>query len=216
MSSTQYVKNATKTVEGMFKDEERQSRKFKLDWKQPLPNGYQPELDNNYELIPDLAPRYIQLIGILRWEVELGRIEIFMEVAVMSQYSVSPWLVQLEGLYHMSEYLRKHYMYRLLFYLFQLNIYESAFASGETDCKEFYRNIKGDLNTGITEPLGKNTHTACFLMLNMLVMLLPGVLTQEFLFMWQIRQLSGSKIIRILLRSVHLVLNFLQCGSWEI
>ena len=73
-------------------------------------------------------------------------------------------------------------MYRLLFYLFQLKIYESAFASGETDCKEFYRNVKGDLNTGITEPLGKNAHTACFLMLTTLVMLLLGVLTQEFLF----------------------------------
>jgi hypothetical protein len=54
--------------------------------KTPLPSNYHPELDVSDELDNDLASRYSQLIGILRWMVELGRVDIYYEVSVLAQY----------------------------------------------------------------------------------------------------------------------------------
>ena len=51
----------------------------------------------------------------------------------MSQYSALPWLVNLESLYHMFQYLKKHEISRVVFYLFQPKVYDNAFALGETD-----------------------------------------------------------------------------------
>ena len=55
MSITQYVKNPIKIVEGLLKDDYRQLRKVKSAGKQPLTNGYWPELEQSNELIPELA-----------------------------------------------------------------------------------------------------------------------------------------------------------------
>ena len=85
----------------MLKDEDRHLKKVKYTGKQPLPNRYLKELEQSDDMIPELVSRSLQLIGILNWEVELGRIEIFMVVGVMSQYSASPRLVHLESFYHM-------------------------------------------------------------------------------------------------------------------
>ena len=86
MSSTQYVKNGIKTVEQLFNDDGRQWRVTKTSGKQPLPSSYRPELEQSDELGTELMSRYLQLIGILRWSVELECIDIFCEVAMMSQY----------------------------------------------------------------------------------------------------------------------------------
>jgi hypothetical protein len=42
------------------------------------------------ELGESLALHYMQLIGILRWAVELGWISIYYEVSVLSQYQANP------------------------------------------------------------------------------------------------------------------------------
>ena len=55
-----------------------------------------------------MISRYLQLIGICRRAVELGRIDIFLEVSLLSQYQASPRLRHLEVLYNVSAYLRKH------------------------------------------------------------------------------------------------------------
>ena len=75
--------NLIMAVKGLFKDKYRQLRKVNSYGNQPLPNLYRPELEQSDELIPELASRYLQLIGILCWALEIGRIYIFAEVAVM-------------------------------------------------------------------------------------------------------------------------------------
>ena len=60
--------------------------------KDPFPKGYKPELDVTEELEPELASRYLQLIGICRWAVEIGRVDIFLEVSLLSQYQAGPSL----------------------------------------------------------------------------------------------------------------------------
>ena len=102
------MKTSIKTVEGILEEEGRALRHTKSGATQPLPSGYQPDLEQSDELGPDLASRYLQLIGILRWAVEIGRIDIYAEVAVMSQYSALPRLGHLVGLYHVFAYLIRH------------------------------------------------------------------------------------------------------------
>ena len=56
----------------------------------PLPHGYKPELDTTDECDAYHTPRYQNLIEILRWAMELGRIDIQLDVALMSQYHMNP------------------------------------------------------------------------------------------------------------------------------
>ena len=50
----------------------------------PLAYDYRPEVDKSPELAPEDASYYQSLIGILRWMVELGRVDICCEVSMMS------------------------------------------------------------------------------------------------------------------------------------
>ena len=85
LSSIDYVKNAITTVERIF-EEDSGGFTFRNSVKNLFPTGYKAELDVTEELRPEIISRYLQLIGICRWAVELGRIDIFLEVSLLSQY----------------------------------------------------------------------------------------------------------------------------------
>ena len=162
MSSKQYVKNGIKTFEQVFNDDRRKLRVTKKSGKQPLPSSYRPELEQSDELCTERMLRYLQLIGILRWEVEIRQIDIFCEVAIMLQYSESPRIGHLEGLYHILGYLKKHEMCRVLFYPKYPEVNQGSFASVDKDWTDFYGDVVEDSLPGMPEPLGKSVHTTCF------------------------------------------------------
>jgi hypothetical protein len=56
----------------------------------PFSGGYKPKLDQSPELDPTRANLYQSQIGILRWCVELGRIDIITEVSMLSTYLCFP------------------------------------------------------------------------------------------------------------------------------
>ena len=56
----------------------------------PFTSNYRPELDATGELTDDDHGWYMELVGILRWAVELGRIDIQYEVTALSSYIASP------------------------------------------------------------------------------------------------------------------------------
>eukprot|EP00978_Attheya_sp_CCMP212_P032847 scaffold129973_cov34-Attheya_sp.AAC.1 len=58
--------------------------------ERPLPKSYKAELDISTLLGDEESSEYQQLIGILRWAVELGRIDIALEVSYMSSYLCAP------------------------------------------------------------------------------------------------------------------------------
>eukprot|EP00957_Ditylum_brightwellii_P082863 6299882-Ditylum_brightwellii.AAC.1 len=76
--------------------------------KNPFTSGYKPELDVMDEVGNHLFSRYAQLIGILRWAIELGQIDIALEMVFMVQYQPNPRTGHLEVLYHMFAYLKSH------------------------------------------------------------------------------------------------------------
>ena len=51
---------------------------------------------------------YQNFIGMLRWAVELGRIDILLEVAQMSCYMANPRIRHLHQLFHIFHYLKNH------------------------------------------------------------------------------------------------------------
>ena len=156
------MKNSISTVEGLLKDENRKLKKVKLAGKKPFPDGYRPELEQIDELILELASRYLQVIGISLWTMKIRRINIFIEVAIMSYYLASQQLGHIESFYHAFEYFRKHYLSRAVFDPFQPKVDNNVFVSGAIDWKYFYGYIKEEIPPMIPAPLGNNSYMTCF------------------------------------------------------
>jgi hypothetical protein len=87
MSSQHYISNAVKTVEDELK---KTGRQLSNNVKTPIASGYRPELDLTPLLRPDQANYYQNLIGILRWAIELGRIDIHVHESMLSSFLSSP------------------------------------------------------------------------------------------------------------------------------
>ena len=81
ISEEQYVLEAVKNMEAELA---KMGRKLNSRAHGPLANSYKPELDVSSMLDPKRANYYQNLIGVLRWAVELGRIDIHYHVAIMS------------------------------------------------------------------------------------------------------------------------------------
>ena len=77
--------------------------------------NYRPEIDINPVLSPELVTRYQNLIGVLRWTTELGRIDILHEVSKLSSYNTQPRKGHLEAIYCFFTYLKKHENSRIVF-----------------------------------------------------------------------------------------------------
>ena len=56
----------------------------------PLSNGYRLETDVTVKLKTDGVQYYQDLVGILRWAVEIGRGDILLEVSMMSSHLALP------------------------------------------------------------------------------------------------------------------------------
>ena len=65
------------------------------------------------------ASYYQSLIGMLRWIVELGRVDICLEVLMMSSHMAMPREGHLEQVFHIFAYLKK--FHQALNYFIQLN-----------------------------------------------------------------------------------------------
>lgn len=74
-----------------------------------MASGYRPEIDMSTELDPSEASYYMSRIGILRWIVELGQIDLTCEVSMMESIMAMPRMGHMNQLYNMFGYLKsKH------------------------------------------------------------------------------------------------------------
>ena len=97
MSSQEYVKNAIKTVQDQLKG---QGMKLPACATTPMSAGYYPEMDSSPELDQEDTTLFQELIGILCWAVEIGRVDILMELSMLSTYQALPREGYLEQIYH--------------------------------------------------------------------------------------------------------------------
>jgi hypothetical protein len=80
-----------------------------------IATGYSPELDDTPELDPSLSSCYWSQIGILRWIVELGRIEIMTEVSMLASQLTLPREGRFEAILYIYAYLKQKYNSRHAF-----------------------------------------------------------------------------------------------------
>ena len=69
---------------------DKDRRPWKKRQKNPFPRNYHPEMDISDELGDKYASSYQQLIGILRWATELGRIDFINELSLLFLYNCNP------------------------------------------------------------------------------------------------------------------------------
>jgi hypothetical protein len=108
-SSSQYVRAAVQNAEDYIAKDETKRWKLSNKAETPLCTSYRPELDVTPELSPQEPAYYQSLIGILRWIVELGRVDICLEVSTLSSHLVLPRVGYLEQIFHIFAHLKKYH-----------------------------------------------------------------------------------------------------------
>jgi hypothetical protein len=103
MGSHTYVKESVRNVETYL---EKQGLELKKKVNTVLPNAYKPELDVSPLCDEEGVSQYHQRIGVLRWAVELGRVDICTEVSMMAAHCAMPRVGHLEAVWHMFAYLK--------------------------------------------------------------------------------------------------------------
>ena len=158
MSARDYVKNAVKNVEEELLKENHTGLKSKAD--RPTPAGYRPEVDVSPELNDEMANRYQQLIGVLRWACELGRVDILFEVSLLASHTAMPRRGHLEAIYHIFAFLKQHLNSTIVFDERMPVIDESSFI--QVDWGSFYGDQKEEMPPKMPEPRGESVRISCF------------------------------------------------------
>ena len=120
--------------------------------KRPHHKKYRPEVELTDEVNEQLMKRYQQLIGILRWAVELGRFDIHVEVAKLSSFNFNPRNGHMEAVYNIFAYLREHTNSKIIFDHQRPQYDESRFI--EADWKSLYGDVSEDIPENKPEPRG--------------------------------------------------------------
>ena len=87
--SSQYVQAAVKNVEEYLNKQGKKPLPTKGHMN-PLTSNYHRYIDIYQDLDPQYASYYQSLIGILWWIVDLGRVDIFLEVSMISSHVSFP------------------------------------------------------------------------------------------------------------------------------
>ena len=152
ITSVSYVKAAIANVERTV-----QGKRWKLPTRvqTPMVSSYLPELDETPELEKDDIQYYQELIGVLRWATELGRVDILLEVSLLSQYQAAPREGHLEQLLHIFAYLRKKPKATLYLDPSMPNLDYTIFRTKAEDFIEYYRDAKEQMPHQVPKPRGK-------------------------------------------------------------
>ena len=126
----------------------------------PLSCGYHPELDVSPLLDDDETNYYQNMIGILHWAVELGRINIHVDVAMMSHYLVQPRMGHMNELFHIFAYLKAYKWLTMVFDEAHVDINEAKFP--KHDRQDFYYDAKEMVPLNALEPRGNLVQMNCF------------------------------------------------------
>jgi hypothetical protein len=119
----------------------------------PFVKDYGPEIDISNELDAEDALYYQSQMGVMRWMVELGRVDIITEVSVLASHSACPREGHLEAVHHMFAYLDNKHNSRMVFDPSYPQIKLSTFK--ECDWKEFYGDVGEPIPPNMPKPRGK-------------------------------------------------------------
>ena len=154
MSSEKYVKSAIQNIEETLQKTRQQ---LPSKCKMPLAYGYHPELDVTPELKADGLHQYQELIGILRWAVKLGRVDILMETSMMSTHLAMLRWGHLEQVHHIFRNLKERPKRKLFFDPQHPELDERSFTT--YNWYDFYRDAKEPVLGDRPAPRGQMVST---------------------------------------------------------
>mmetsp|Transcript_3991 Transcript_3991/g.4642 ORF Transcript_3991/g.4642 Transcript_3991/m.4642 type:complete len:295 (-) Transcript_3991:2-886(-) len=122
--------------------------------RSPLSNDYRPEIDITNVLNPTNAAYYQSLIGVLRWIVELGRVDICVEVSMKSSQMAMPRHGHLQQLYHIFAYLKLHHNAEMVFDPSEPEIDMNQFEEQDWSSTVYKATSKEEIPKDIPKPRG--------------------------------------------------------------
>jgi hypothetical protein len=159
MSSSKYVQSDVQNVQEYLAALTGDQKLMKKA-SGPFAGGYKPEIDKSPELDPTRANLYQSQIGILRWCVELGRIDIITEVSMLYTYMCLSREGHLEAVFHVFAYLGLYHNARVVFDPTYPTADMGTFI--KTDCKSMYGDVKEMIPPGAPVSLRKEVDLRLF------------------------------------------------------
>ncbi len=114
LSPSKYVAQAVKNCEKHLTNKLHNHFQLPLWADNPFPYDYCPELNLSDPLNPECLSFYQHLIGVARWTVELGCVDIATEVFLLLSHLVYLFEWHLETALHMMAYLQQKHNTRLI------------------------------------------------------------------------------------------------------
>jgi len=115
-------------------------------------------MDTTEPLDPECLSFYQHLVGVTRWMVELGRVDIATKISLLSSHLAYPREGHLEAALHVMDYLKQKHNSRLIFDPTYPNIDMSSFPT--YDWTEFY--VQEAIPHVMPKPLGKDLDVRMF------------------------------------------------------
>ena len=153
MSSYDYLQAAIKNIEEKL---HKSGGKLPTKAITPMSAGYKPELDVTEELDANETQYFQELIGILRWAIELGRVDILTEVSMLSSHQACPRVGHMEQLLHIFAFIKRKPKLSLYFDHAYPKIDESSFNHNIEPFKEHYRDAEDEEPFNQPQPRGRS------------------------------------------------------------
>jgi hypothetical protein len=157
MSAEKYLKEALRNLDRILLQE---NTRLPTKVVTPLANNYRPELDISPILDAAHHTLYMQLVGILRWAVELGCIDIHLSVALLAQYLAQPRVGHLNQVYHIFAYIKAHLRSLIILDATLPFVDETRFQT--VDWRDFYPEAQEAIPLNAPLPRGKPVIMSCF------------------------------------------------------
>ena len=128
-------------------------------------SGYHPDIDITPELGEEDAAYFHSLIGVLRWIVELGRVDINIEASMLSSYLAMPREGHMQELLHVFVDLKKHMNTDMVFDPSDPEIDMNSFQRQDWSYSIYSspgEELKEALPPNMPKPLGHGFNICCF------------------------------------------------------
>ena len=160
MNSKDYIKLAIANVESQLS---KKGMRLPTKVTAPMNNTFSPELDESEELSSENITFYQEITGMLRWAIEIGRVDINFEISLLSSYQAAPRAGHLEQILHILAFLKKKPKLTIYFDPSEAVIDESIFRQNMSEqLKDHYRHAEEESPINMPKPRGKSVQITAF------------------------------------------------------
>ena len=126
----------------------------------PTKHSYKPYMDCTGELKSDGLQWYKELIGSLRWSVDISRVDILLETSILSKHLALPCEGHLEQVLHIVGYMKRRKKLRSIFDSGYPTTNEKLFK--KYDWLDFYRDAEEAITPNMPEASRHGVVVTCF------------------------------------------------------